>query len=654
LGQGSFGITYRAHDAQLNRTVAIKEYLPASLAVRQGGTQVLPRSTKLAEDFRWGRDRFLAEAQTLAQFENTPAVVRVYDFLEGNGTAYMVMELLRGETLETRLKREGRLPLGSVERLLHPLLDGLERVHATGILHRDIKPANIILDGEGRPTLLDFGAARAAIAGRTTAMTAVYTPGYAAAEQFTSATQGPYTDIYGLAATLYQCVTGNMPPTSLERLMDDKLVPASRTASGSFPPSLLAGIDAGMALKAADRPASIAAWRPMFAPSRPTKLTPAAQAALLDGLATRVSRSDPGAGGVRTGGVRRSLIAAAIGLVLIGSAAGGYVYWQDAEQRAALERERVETERRLREAREREEAEARVREAQRRAEEERAELARQQAAEEARRRAQEEAEAKRRAEEEEAKRQAQVEREETDRRQSDVRRQEEARRLAAEEARRKAEADAVRRQQEEETRRLAAEEARRKADADAVRRQQEEEARRLAAEEARRKAEADARRTPDEEARRKAAEEAKRRQEEEAKRLAAEEARRKAAEEARRKAEADAKRLQEEAARRAGGVDGTWVGSLDCYPGGPKGAVNIRIAGGQGAVTVQGVKVALRLSESSAVTDLAWIGQEGREWEASLRGRPNGDALAIEGTARTLGGRQETNRPHCRLNLKRQ
>ncbi|MCW5747862.1 MAG: serine/threonine protein kinase [Alphaproteobacteria bacterium] len=296
LGQGSFGITYRAHDAQLNRTVAIKEYLPAALAVRQGGTLVLPRSTKLADDFRWGRDRFLAEAQTLAQFENVPAVVRVYDFLEANGTAYMVMELLRGETLEARLKRESRLPAEVVEALLPPLLDGLERVHATGILHRDIKPANVMLDAEGRPTLLDFGAARAAIAGRTTAMTAVYTPGYAAAEQFTSGTQGPYTDIYGLAATLYQCVTGVMPPTSLERLMDDKLVPAAKAAAGRYAPGLLAGIDAGMALKAQDRPATIAQWRPMFAGILPTVAGPGRPvplAAPKEGAATRVSRPAP-------------------------------------------------------------------------------------------------------------------------------------------------------------------------------------------------------------------------------------------------------------------------------------------------------------------------------------------------------------------------
>ena len=107
LGHGSFGITYYARDTTLGREVAVKEYLPTSLALREDGTTVVPRSTQLAEDFIWGRERFLEEARILATLEGVPAVVRVYDFLEANGTAYMVMALARGETLEQRLKRDG-------------------------------------------------------------------------------------------------------------------------------------------------------------------------------------------------------------------------------------------------------------------------------------------------------------------------------------------------------------------------------------------------------------------------------------------------------------------------------------------------------------------------------------------------------------------
>ena len=153
LGEGGFGITYLARDVTLHREVAIKEYLPVSLALRHDGLTVLPRSTELAADFVWGRERFLDEARTLARLDGTSAVVRVIDFLEANGTAYMVMALARGETLDRRLRRQGRLSAIEVERMLPPLLDGLERVHAEGFLHRDIKPANIILDRQGMPTL---------------------------------------------------------------------------------------------------------------------------------------------------------------------------------------------------------------------------------------------------------------------------------------------------------------------------------------------------------------------------------------------------------------------------------------------------------------------------------------------------------------------
>lgn len=261
LGQGGFGITYRAHDSQLDREVAIKEYLPLALAVRQDGTTVLPRSTGAAEDFAWGRERFVAEGRTLASLQNAPAIVRVFDFLEANGTAYIVMQLLSGETLEHRLKQKGPLAPAEVDRILWPLLDGLDQVHATGFLHRDIKPANILLDGAGNPTLIDFGASRAAMAGRTTALTAIFTPGYAAAEQMTSAKQGPWTDIYGLSATLYHAITGKTPTGAFDRMLDDDYEPLGRMVLPGFSPGLLVGLDAGMALRASDRPQSIGGWR---------------------------------------------------------------------------------------------------------------------------------------------------------------------------------------------------------------------------------------------------------------------------------------------------------------------------------------------------------------------------------------------------------
>jgi serine/threonine protein kinase len=264
LGQGGFGITYRARDVQLGREVAIKEYLPSALAVRQDGATVLPRTTKMADDFGWGRDRFVTEGRTLASLHRVPAIVHVFDFLEANGTAYIVMELLSGRTLEDRINADGKLKPEEVDRILWPLLDGLEQVHAAGFLHRDIKPANILLDAAGNPTLIDFGASRAAMVGRTAAMTAIFTPGYAAAEQMTSAKQGPWTDIYGLAATMYHAIAGKTPPNAFDRMLDDGYEPLGKLAPAGFSPGLLAGVDAGLTVAARDRPQSIAGWRPIL------------------------------------------------------------------------------------------------------------------------------------------------------------------------------------------------------------------------------------------------------------------------------------------------------------------------------------------------------------------------------------------------------
>jgi peptidoglycan hydrolase-like protein with peptidoglycan-binding domain len=328
LGQGGFGITYRARDSQLDREVAIKEYLPLALAVRQDGTTVLPRSTAAAEDFTWGRERFVAEGRTLASLQNAPAIVRVFDFLEANGTAYIVMQLLHGETLENRLKRTGPLRPEEVDRILWPLLDGLEQVHSTGFLHRDIKPANILLDAAGNPTLIDFGASRAAMAGRSTALTAIFTPGYAAAEQMTSARQGPWTDIYGLSATLYHAITGQTPPSAFDRMLDDAYQPLGTKAPPGFASGVLVGLDAGLAVRASDRPQTIAGWRAIL--GQATAFDAAATVALArqgdgaTGLASPPTAAGPAAEAVapaKRRGIGLWVASAAAALLLL---AGGY------------------------------------------------------------------------------------------------------------------------------------------------------------------------------------------------------------------------------------------------------------------------------------------------------------------------------------------
>ena len=188
-------------------------------------------------------------------------MVHVYDLVEDHGTAYIVMELVHGSTLADKLDRDGPLSAQDVDRLLPPLLDVLATVHQAGFVHRDIKPANILLDREGRPILIDFGAARAAMASRTSAMTAVFTPGYAAVEQFVEGKQGPWTDIYGLAATFYRAISGRMPPRSVERALEDGYQPLAELKPAGFPVQLLSGIDRGLAVRPADRPQTIEQWR---------------------------------------------------------------------------------------------------------------------------------------------------------------------------------------------------------------------------------------------------------------------------------------------------------------------------------------------------------------------------------------------------------
>lgn len=317
LGQGGFGITYLARDTQLGRDVAIKEYLPAALAVRPDGSSVLPRSTEVADDFGWGRSRFIEEGRTLANLHEAPSIVKVFDFLEANGTAYIVMELLRGRTLEDRVKAEGPLPPAGLQAILGPLLAGLQRVHDTGFLHRDIKPSNIMLGADGKPTLIDFGAARAAMADRTRAMTAIFTPGYAAPEQFTSAKQGPWTDIYGLSATLHYAITGRAPPSAFDRLMEDAYQPLAGSTLQGFDVRLLLGIDAGLSLPLEQRPPSIAAWRALLgdqpADSAPTLV-----------MAPSPRRPPTAPAAAPRSSARRGWLALGAGIVLA-AAAGAYV-----------------------------------------------------------------------------------------------------------------------------------------------------------------------------------------------------------------------------------------------------------------------------------------------------------------------------------------
>lgn len=260
LGTGGFGITYLAHDSKLGTRVAIKEYFPQDLARRNEQMTIVPVSGAAAETFEWGKRQFLKEAQALAQFKHNN-IVRVLRFLELNGTAYMIMEYEQGQGLLEYIRSKGQPDERMLLQVFLPVLNGLQAVHRAGLLHLDIKPENIYLRADGSPMLIDFGSARHVARGTDKGGPIALTPAYAAIEQYPgNGTQGAWTDIYSIGASLYRCISGSDPvdaPTRYQAIRQhkpDPLTPATKLEQGGYSVYVRECIDWAMQVEPSRRP----------------------------------------------------------------------------------------------------------------------------------------------------------------------------------------------------------------------------------------------------------------------------------------------------------------------------------------------------------------------------------------------------------------
>ena len=264
LGVGGFGIVYLAFDHALEREVAVKEYMPASLAGRTETMHVSLRSQSDADTFALGLKSFVNEARLLARFDH-PSLLKVHRFWEANGTAYMAMPVMRGRTVkEIRLEMVGPPVEAWLRALLDPLLGAIGKLHSEGVYHRDIAPDNIQIEPGGRPVLLDFGAARRVLSDKSQTLTAILKPAYAPIEQYAEAgavKQGPWTDIYALGATLHFLLLTRPPPPATTRAVHDEASLLTPQVLPGCSAAFLNIIDWMLAPRPSDRPQSVAALR---------------------------------------------------------------------------------------------------------------------------------------------------------------------------------------------------------------------------------------------------------------------------------------------------------------------------------------------------------------------------------------------------------
>lgn len=236
IGEGGFGITYLAYDLLFNRPVAVKEYYPSGYVSRAPRTNdVILNLRENTPQFNRGLRRFIEEAKNLSAINKLDGIVSVLDFFPANDTAYLVMEYLDGISLKRYIQKKGKLDTETALTILHPVINSLGAVHEVGLIHRDISPDNILITRNSEVKLIDFGASKSASEDNKS-VSIVLKQGFAPEEQYrTHGVQGPWSDIYALAVTIYFCITGQLPPESIQRLYEDTLTPPSKLGSDITP-----------------------------------------------------------------------------------------------------------------------------------------------------------------------------------------------------------------------------------------------------------------------------------------------------------------------------------------------------------------------------------------------------------------------------------
>jgi serine/threonine protein kinase len=257
IGGGGFSIVYRAFDATLGESVVLKEYFPNLLSIRGNNNEIEPISVKKKSAFDVGMQQFFAEAHALSKIAH-PNVINIINVFRSNNTAYMVSKLQPGKDLRWMIKRcQGDLDQGFIQKVMPPIISGVEALHESGILHLDIKPANILLRTEGGPLLLDFGASKTMSRQERFSSFQTLTPGFAPPEQHHKKELGPGSDIYAIGATIYACVTGRPPPTSLKREQKERELKL-KGAEKNVSLSVIEALKWALELEIGKRPHSIA------------------------------------------------------------------------------------------------------------------------------------------------------------------------------------------------------------------------------------------------------------------------------------------------------------------------------------------------------------------------------------------------------------